>query len=314
MHGEEEIKNGDKRVLFHLLKNRGIGVDPDNYKAVCIKILNPGIGARYKNEIHRDDSETIVMIKYMMSRNPKDVEAFKKSFKTNTNIRVLLIKDKLDYNCGWWYIEHLELNTSNKYAILKRSTFSHEESHNAHQVKITEKVKEKEKETVYLSNLEKHWGMFFKALGLSFEYEPEKFFLSSGRHYTPDFYLSELDIYIEIKPKVLRCVEHMRKCRMLSSQHNKRVVLLNGDPRVPIAIDMPWDDKTGRYPNLHPDTYTGVIFQNGEKNHPDVLFMEIDGKIDICETTDENTIFTYPWFSPKLKEAYEAISLCMNKK
>lgn len=47
-------------------------------------------------------------------------------------------------------------------------------------------------ETIYnsyrfRSRLEARWAVFFNALGVEFEYEPEGFVLPSGKYYLPDF-------------------------------------------------------------------------------------------------------------------------------
>lgn len=59
-------------------------------------------------------------------------------------------------------------------------------------------------ETVYKgyrfrSRLEARWAVFFDTLGLKWEYEKEGFDIN-GKWYLPDFYLPDLDLWIEIKP------------------------------------------------------------------------------------------------------------------
>ena len=61
-------------------------------------------------------------------------------------------------------------------------------------------------ETVYngykfRSRLEARWAVFFDALGVNYEYEPEGFELSNGDKYLPDFYLPELETFVEVKPE-----------------------------------------------------------------------------------------------------------------
>jgi hypothetical protein len=51
----------------------------------------------------------------------------------------------------------------------------------------------------FRSKLEAQWAKFFTLIGQRWEYEPEKFHLSSGV-YIPDFYLPDLRVYVEIKP------------------------------------------------------------------------------------------------------------------
>ena len=64
-------------------------------------------------------------------------------------------------------------------------------------------------ETVYggcrfRSRLEARWAVFFNAVGLTWQYEPEGFELPCGTHYLPDFLIPGVDggddSYFEIKP------------------------------------------------------------------------------------------------------------------
>lgn len=71
-------------------------------------------------------------------------------------------------------------------------------------------------ETVYngyrfRSRLEARWAVFFDALGIEYEYEPEGFDLANGMRYLPDFKLlnwrgrdsqNEECLWVEIKPKM----------------------------------------------------------------------------------------------------------------
>jgi hypothetical protein len=54
----------------------------------------------------------------------------------------------------------------------------------------------------FRSRLEARWAVFFTALGLTWEYEPEGFVLPSGQHYLPDFrvYMDGTINWFEIKP------------------------------------------------------------------------------------------------------------------
>jgi len=70
-------------------------------------------------------------------------------------------------------------------------------------------------ETVYngyrfRSRLEARWAVFFKAVGLEYQYEPEGFEMD-GIRYLPDFYLPSIDRWFEIKGKALS-VEEIKKC------------------------------------------------------------------------------------------------------
>jgi hypothetical protein len=57
----------------------------------------------------------------------------------------------------------------------------------------------------FRSRLEARWAVFFDALGLQWEYEPEGFELGDGRRYLPDFLLpnfcTEEGLFVEVKPR-----------------------------------------------------------------------------------------------------------------
>jgi hypothetical protein len=54
----------------------------------------------------------------------------------------------------------------------------------------------------FRSRLEARWAVFFDAAGIKYEYEPEGFELPSGRYYLPDFYLPEIDWWVEVKGRM----------------------------------------------------------------------------------------------------------------
>jgi len=55
----------------------------------------------------------------------------------------------------------------------------------------------------FRSRLEARWAVFFDALQIVWQYEPEGYVLSDGTHYLPDFYLPTFDydgMWAEVKP------------------------------------------------------------------------------------------------------------------
>jgi len=52
---------------------------------------------------------------------------------------------------------------------------------------------------LFRSRLEARWAVFFDALGIEYEYEPEGLKLSDGSFYLPDFYLINFHCYFEVK-------------------------------------------------------------------------------------------------------------------
>ncbi len=290
---KRQINRTEKSHLFPLLYNKGfgIGVDPNHLRAVCIKMMLPRIGAKYNNEIIED---TIV---YMMSKDRSDHFAFYNSFQTNEPIRVLLCDGPKDYDLGFWYIHFLDITSDkDKHAILKQDQTT----------KLEPAVYSQAPEVVQTrSQLETQWARFFDASGLKYQFEPKTFTLLLGKTYTPDFYLPILNAYIEIKP-MKPCVDTMYKCLVLSAQiPSERVIILYGFPMEPFVAINRFDEETNRYQDDTSKRYTGMVFQNGKLIQSNFVFMEIDGKIDLCEINEQNTIYNQYWISPNLTRAYE---------
>ena len=96
-------------------------------------------------------------------------------------------------------------------------------------------------ETIYngyrfRSRLEARWAVFFDAAHIKYEYEPDGFDLD-GEYYLPDFYLSDFDLYVEIKPFDGNIVKHVgdgneweRKCEKFRDKTDKPILLCYGDP------------------------------------------------------------------------------------
>lgn len=71
-------------------------------------------------------------------------------------------------------------------------------------------------ETVYKgyrfrSRLEARWAVFFDAMLVKWEYEPEGFENDEGEKYLPDFYLPEFDMWCEVKPNDPTRLEEVKK-------------------------------------------------------------------------------------------------------
>ena len=100
-------------------------------------------------------------------------------------------------------------------------------------------------ETVYAgyrfrSRLEARWAVFFDTLGLAYEYEKEGFDLGPAGWYLPDFWLPDLEYWVEIKPRHLATNGWQvfigedqpiaYKCGMLAQMSQQCVFLLTGVP------------------------------------------------------------------------------------
>lgn len=97
----------------------------------------------------------------------------------------------------------------------------------------------------FRSRLEARWAVFFDALGVRYEYEPEGFELSTG-WYLPDFWLPELNLYAEIKSsnENIYAWEHVngifQKVEGESESNLEcllKVLLISGMPGEEIAYD-----------------------------------------------------------------------------
>lgn len=51
----------------------------------------------------------------------------------------------------------------------------------------------------FRSRLEARWAVFFDAMGIEWEYEPQGYLLENGSTYLPDFYLPYFNVYAEVK-------------------------------------------------------------------------------------------------------------------
>lgn len=75
----------------------------------------------------------------------------------------------------------------------------------------------------FRSRLEARWAVFFDALGIQWEYEPEGFELPDGTRYLPDFWLPRLQTYIEIKGQTPSGDEY-KKAQFLSEKASVWIV------------------------------------------------------------------------------------------
>ncbi|PZM79349.1 MAG: hypothetical protein DKT66_23010 [Candidatus Melainabacteria bacterium] len=80
---------------------------------------------------------------------------------------------------------------------------------------------------LYRSKLEADWAEFFDQNKLRHKYEPEKIDLGTDR-YTPDFWLPEFGLWVEIKP--YRQWKPHSKCYRLAIETRRHVLLIQGEP------------------------------------------------------------------------------------
>lgn len=82
----------------------------------------------------------------------------------------------------------------------------------------------------FRSRLEARWAVFFDALGVKYEYEPEGFNLN-GTCYLPDFFLQEFDVYVEIKPDNQQMISKGDEmCSLFRDCTGRAIILCVDDP------------------------------------------------------------------------------------
>jgi hypothetical protein len=84
----------------------------------------------------------------------------------------------------------------------------------------------------FRSRLEARWAVFFDALGLTYEYEPEGFVLSNGVWYLPDFRVTSPRgqvTWYEVKPITVASDPKFEQLK-LDLPENVAAFLLRGDP------------------------------------------------------------------------------------
>lgn len=83
----------------------------------------------------------------------------------------------------------------------------------------------------FRSRLEARWAVFFDALGVKYQYEPEGFELEGGERYLPDFWLPKEQMWVEIKPELPKGVwDGSSKAERFSRALDQKVWLAAGDP------------------------------------------------------------------------------------
>lgn len=88
----------------------------------------------------------------------------------------------------------------------------------------------------FRSRLEARWAVFFHALGLRWEYEPEGFDLGGAGAYLPDFWLPDFNggIFVEVKPDDYEpSANDSRKWGTLAAE-GRWVLLVSGVPSAKI--------------------------------------------------------------------------------
>lgn len=92
----------------------------------------------------------------------------------------------------------------------------------------------------FRSRLEARWAVFFDYLGLRWQFEPEGFDLSAHGlgYYLPDFFLPELNYWIEVKPESFnpRDTDAYRKLAYVGAATNADGLLVAGEPYINVEL------------------------------------------------------------------------------
>lgn len=110
----------------------------------------------------------------------------------------------------------------------------------------------------FRSRLEARWAVFFDALDVEWEYEPEGYSLPSG-YYLPDFFLPNVSggLWFEVKPYRGYGADIDARCYELAKATGYNVVVAHG-------ISSP--DKRKYWPGVADGPYFETVLPNGDKD------------------------------------------------
>lgn len=108
--------------------------------------------------------------------------------------------------------------------------------------------------TLFRSRLEARWAVLFDVLHMPWEYEPEAFG-NRVTGYTPDFWLPEQGVFIEVKPTEV--YDH-DKVALACQATGKNVVIVIGRPGLPRYMTEGCSDCVG-------ESFTGPFIQGPEE-------------------------------------------------
>lgn len=92
----------------------------------------------------------------------------------------------------------------------------------------------------FRSRLEARYAVFFDHLRTGWEYEPEGYDLDDGDYYLPDFWMTDLKCFVEIKGQEPN-EDELRKARKLYCHTEKAIALFHGMPMENYGLWMCWD-------------------------------------------------------------------------
>lgn len=147
----------------------------------------------------------------------------------------------------------------------------------------------------FRSRIEARWAVFYTSLGVHFDYEPEGYVLEGAGPYLPDFWLPEINCWVEIKGLFPNAQEIEKTCA-LSAATERSALIFHGQ----IEPGM-----RGGY--AHPSgqffAHTYVWASCDRCQRVDIVDIDAHRRI-LCPTCRDWRL--YRLTSPKLRTAYEA--------
>ena len=120
----------------------------------------------------------------------------------------------------------------------------------------------------FRSRLEARWAVFFDALNIQWQYEPEGFDLD-GLFYLPDFHLDTVDMWAEVKPQKLTSEQREPLIR-LARETRRPVLMLVGTPENKPYDAIEWSYQTSAWDGtqIAPDWFTIQYCLTNYHNYP----------------------------------------------
>lgn len=91
----------------------------------------------------------------------------------------------------------------------------------------------------FRSRLEARWAVFFDAMGIKYQYEPEGFEFD-GIRYLPDFYLPELNYFVEVKGMSDHLADDIERVQKFVIANKCAVIILTEIPYDPSLNGLFW--------------------------------------------------------------------------
>ena len=140
------------------------------------------------------------------------------------------------------------------------------------------------KNVKFKSILEAQWAAFFDMMHIKWEYEQHKLPRGDGHYYVPDFYLPELDVFVEAKGARQRWRIDMEKVVRAASKSNTNIM-----------IAPPVFNQIGNYSEAIP-TFGIMYVKDGKVGFSECFFYVLDYKGVFCiGDPDDPETYPAPW-------------------